>query len=306
MKFTYQELSKIEYRYRKNLFSEPYIHHAIELFYLTKNTMTANINGEEYEMVPGDLITVFPNVVHSYYKANKAEGYLLIVPMEYLKPFSSILTTKMPESPVLSIGLKPNTAEGDESGAVNTSGESAEPNVPEGHGEITASEFNGQMILSLFELLEKDFSFSGQHPGYAVSPYTADSSHPYMVSFARLIVGKVLSLYRFRDENVNLGDQVRRVIQYVHEHFKEGPSRSDIAHALGLNPSYVSRIFSTNLQTPLTEYIHSIQLENAALLLRETTLPIAQIANECGFNSIRSFNRIFAEKFRTTPRDYRK
>lgn len=284
MKFTYQELNQIEYRYRKNLFSEPFIHHAIELFYLTENTMTANINGEEFSLSPGDLITVFPDVVHSYYQANDAEGYLLIVPMEYLKPFSNILTTKMPENPVLSLG-RPKDEARDSDGNPG---------------------FDGQMILSLFKLLQEDFSLSDQHPRYPTSPYTADVSHPYMISFARLIVGKVLSLYRFRDENVNLGDQVKRVIHYVHEHFKEGPSRSDIGRALGLNPSYVSRIFSENLKTPLTEYIRSIQLENAALLLRETTLPIAQIASECGFNSIRSFNRNFAEKFRETPRSYRK
>jgi AraC-like DNA-binding protein len=40
-------------------------------------------------------------------------------------------------------------------------------------------------------------------------------------------------------------------------------------------------------------------------LLRTTTLPIADIADEAGFGSPQAFNRIFKQKTGCTPRAYR-
>jgi transcriptional regulator GlxA family with amidase domain len=49
-----------------------------------------------------------------------------------------------------------------------------------------------------------------------------------------------------------------------------------------------------------------LRLSQAARLLQETTLPIADIANVTGFASPSSFTRAFREKFGHAPRQQRK
>ena len=46
--------------------------------------------------------------------------------------------------------------------------------------------------------------------------------------------------------------------------------------------------------------------EACRLLLEEKNASITQIAAECGFQTIRSFNRCFKEMLGITPADYRK
>ncbi|RMD82206.1 MAG: AraC family transcriptional regulator [Lentisphaerae bacterium] len=57
-------------------------------------------------------------------------------------------------------------------------------------------------------------------------------------------------------------------------------------------------------QSPQAFLIHC-RLQAAVTLLRGTDLPIAEIAYQCGFGSLSSFNRAFRSQFRKSPREYR-
>ena len=50
---------------------------------------------------------------------------------------------------------------------------------------------------------------------------------------------------------------------------------------------------------------HFHRIRNACKLLRETNVPIAEIAFRCGYDSIQTFNRNFIAVEGTTPRYYR-
>lgn len=53
------------------------------------------------------------------------------------------------------------------------------------------------------------------------------------------------------------------------------------------------------------EYIEDIRINKACKLLRETTLPIAEIAEQCGFGSSHYFSTRFKKLCSCTPREYR-
>ena len=52
-------------------------------------------------------------------------------------------------------------------------------------------------------------------------------------------------------------------------------------------------------------YIKHIRMDVAARLLRETTIPIAEIAIKTGFSSTKYFNHVFKDEFGLSPLDYR-
>ena len=59
-----------------------------------------------------------------------------------------------------------------------------------------------------------------------------------------------------------------------------------------------------NLDTP-ANYIKRIRMEVAARLLRETDLPINEIAMRTGFSNAKYFSVTFKQEFGKSPKDYR-
>lgn len=100
-------------------------------------------------------------------------------------------------------------------------------------------------------------------------------------------------------------EDVQRAIQYIHEHLNESITLEDIARSAHMSRSYLSDNF--RLVTGITpyEYLLLRRIEHAVFLLRENDMLILNVAQECGFGSIASFNRIFKRTTGMTPSAYR-
>ncbi len=97
-----------------------------------------------------------------------------------------------------------------------------------------------------------------------------------------------------------------KAVEYTASNFTEISGLSDAAEHLGVNSAYLSRIFKQNSRSDYTDYLNSLKCSYAARLLirRYPELNISEIALASGFGSIRSFNRVFAEFFSMTPKEY--
>ncbi|HJB92010.1 MAG TPA: AraC family transcriptional regulator [Candidatus Eisenbergiella merdavium] len=101
-------------------------------------------------------------------------------------------------------------------------------------------------------------------------------------------------------------DLTWRLIQYIGEHFQEPLSLEGLARELHVNKFYLSHTFSRKLQMNFREYLNHIRLDHARRLIRSTSRPMTEIWAEAGFESQRSFNRVFREVEGMTPGQYRK
>ncbi|WP_370733789.1 helix-turn-helix domain-containing protein [Paenibacillus dakarensis] len=54
------------------------------------------------------------------------------------------------------------------------------------------------------------------------------------------------------------------------------------------------------------DYINRLRINKALWMLAESKLSILDISYECGFDSIRSFNRVFKQIMNTTPTEYKR
>ena len=54
-----------------------------------------------------------------------------------------------------------------------------------------------------------------------------------------------------------------------------------------------------------TQYLSQRRVEMAMELLSATRMPVTQVALQCGFNSIATFNRVFRDVKGCTPTQYR-
>lgn len=98
---------------------------------------------------------------------------------------------------------------------------------------------------------------------------------------------------------------VARTLSYVDEHYHENIGLETVADAVGLNPSYLSRIFKRIVKTSFHEHLARVRVEKARSLLEATDTPIYEIARVVGFGSPLTLKRNFRKIEGCTPSDYR-
>ena len=96
-----------------------------------------------------------------------------------------------------------------------------------------------------------------------------------------------------------------QAITYINNHYKEAFTLSKMAEDLNMNKFTLSRLFNEQLHIGFSKYINNIRIDNAKNLLTNTEKPIIEICYECGYESLRTFNRVFLQTVNTSPRQYR-
>ncbi len=98
----------------------------------------------------------------------------------------------------------------------------------------------------------------------------------------------------------------QRVIDYIEEHACENPTLAEISREAGYSPFYCSEQFHRIAGTTIRDYILKRRLAMAAKDLRETGIPIVEIALKYGFSDQSVFTKSFKRTFGRTPYQYRK
>ena len=93
--------------------------------------------------------------------------------------------------------------------------------------------------------------------------------------------------------------------KYVQENFHRNISIEELAANVSFSPSYFCKLFKKAANTTPAEYVISVRLSNAKLLLLESDLPMAQISEMCGFCDASYFSYNFKKRFGQTPMQYR-
>lgn len=99
---------------------------------------------------------------------------------------------------------------------------------------------------------------------------------------------------------------LKRIVEYLNEHFTEQLRLNDVAAHFGLSPQYFCTYFKENLGKTLVQHINFLRIEQASRLLRETDRAIMDIAFSVGFENFSYFIKRFREVFGCTPSQYRK
>lgn len=99
--------------------------------------------------------------------------------------------------------------------------------------------------------------------------------------------------------------RIQKVQHYINTHYQEEIRLDQLAEMVGMTGVAFSRFFKLRTGKNLSEYIIDIRLGHAARLLVDSTMSIAEICYECGFNNLSNFNRIFKKKKDCSPKVFR-
>ncbi|MBQ8894400.1 MAG: helix-turn-helix domain-containing protein [Clostridia bacterium] len=125
--------------------------------------------------------------------------------------------------------------------------------------------------------------------------------------YLNVLLGTLLEQLKLEERHEPVDPQrSAQILIYLNDHYKEDLSLGTVAAALGYNPSYLSRYFKANFHTSFNRYLTMLRLRQAVLLMKERNHSIDYCAFESGFNSMRTFYRVFAREFQCTPKEYLK
>lgn len=101
-------------------------------------------------------------------------------------------------------------------------------------------------------------------------------------------------------------DRMGQVYEYVMHNYQGKVSLEEAAQLSNLSVSSFSRFFKSRMNKSFTDFVTEVRISHACKLLHETDLNISEISYECGFFTLSNFNKLFKERVKKTPVEYRR
>jgi AraC family transcriptional regulator of adaptative response / DNA-3-methyladenine glycosylase II len=97
------------------------------------------------------------------------------------------------------------------------------------------------------------------------------------------------------------GDLVARAVRLISDGYVDEHGIGGLARRLAVTERHLHRLVVAELGTGPLALARTVRLQTARRLLRETSVPITEIAFASGFSSVRQFNASFQESYRQPP-----
>lgn len=116
---------------------------------------------------------------------------------------------------------------------------------------------------------------------------------------------EVLASDNFSKKNLFKSDKMTRAHNYIMQNFKHEVDVNACAAHVGMTVTSFCRFFKKQTNVSFSVYLNYLRINLAQKLLRNTQLPIKEIAFECGFVSIVYFNQKFKKITGMSPSEFR-
>ena len=100
-------------------------------------------------------------------------------------------------------------------------------------------------------------------------------------------------------------ERVRRIAEYIDLHYADNFSLTDLANAFYLTPQYLSTFFREHFSTNFKTYLTDKRLFYSLRDLRNTRIPISEIALKNGFASVSAYQKNFLKVYGCSPSEFR-
>lgn len=143
----------------------------------------------------------------------------------------------------------------------------------------------------------------------AIKMLTKIDNNNFIMShaYAQMIMAYVVTTVRLvTKDSVKEDNLIYNAVSYVAANYSKSISLDEMAYDLGVSKFALSRMFAKTFHCNFCKYINKTRLNYAASYLENSDISITEICLECGFESQRTFNRVFKEEYKMTPREYRK
>lgn len=101
-------------------------------------------------------------------------------------------------------------------------------------------------------------------------------------------------------------NRLENVFRFVENNYSSDISLEDAAREAGFSIYHFARFFKQNTGITFGQYLSNFRITKAEWMLMNNDYSITETAFKCGFNSVKTFNRVFKELKNYSPSEYRK
>lgn len=110
---------------------------------------------------------------------------------------------------------------------------------------------------------------------------------------------------QYEKRNCTQHELLHLIFEYIDKKYAEECSLDDLRRSLGYSASYLSRYFGNATGMSFVSFVNRYKISKACYLLKNSGNSILECSLDCGYTSLRSFNRNFRMYVGVTPREYR-
>lgn len=100
--------------------------------------------------------------------------------------------------------------------------------------------------------------------------------------------------------------RILEAAEWIRAHYDQPLSVPELAARFGYHPDYLSALFKKYTGYPILSYINRTRINASKNLLGASMIPVAQVAEACGFSDEKYFMKLFKYFEGLTPTQYRK
>lgn len=109
--------------------------------------------------------------------------------------------------------------------------------------------------------------------------------------------------FEYKDKELHA--YIQEAINFINSNYMNSITVNEIANHVNLSRSYLYRMFIKNLKISPQKYLITLRMYKATLLLKNTKLPIGEVASKVGYSDSLLFSKSFSKYFSMSPLNYR-
>lgn len=165
--------------------------------------------------------------------------------------------------------------------------------------EIIALYPDKQPQKHILNLIQNSFSLSEQEFRYEIK------LHEMLTEIWLALFDLSVPILEKKRKPDKANDKIKLMLVYIHEHYTEKISISELAASAFLSERECFRLFHDYLHMTPMEYMKNYRLQIACRMLAKGQETITSISQSCGLGSSSYFGKVFKEYIGCTPMEYR-
>jgi AraC-like DNA-binding protein len=250
----------------------PHWHEELEIVYALEQDLAIGLNNEIYILNPHDILLIGRGEVHYFLMPplQKSKRIILQFELSLFESFALEIQERRFSSPLIKRQSEP---------ALNP------------HRNLES------------QILAIETEYYQKRAGYqlAIKARLCD----LMVTLLRQVpMEKYSSLEQMK--HLKKLERLEQVFHYVEENYTREILLAEVAGAASFSVYHFARFFKEATGMTFVQYLNNYRVSKAAKYLINSSDPITEIAFQAGFDSIKTFNRVFKQLKGCSPREYKK
>ena len=252
-------------------------HNFFELILIKSGSGSHRLNDVEFEYHQGDVFLLTPEDHHDF-KINTPTSFIYIKFTEQLFDEKEEWKDKLWQKRIRQVITMPNT-------------------IPE---SIVKDESDQQSLLALAEVMLKEFSVTST----LSRPLLLNLFSSIFIILLRNLAGKIASISKVKLEE---RQKVSELLTYIRQNIgaREKLTQKQLSEEFSISQNYVSIYLRKHTGMRLQNLITETRLKTAERLIKQSSLPMSQIAEKVGFTDGSHMNKMFQKYRKVNPSDLR-